>query len=561
MRDDRLPSWVAIVSRVLPRRYRSEVIADLLEERDRTIAAGRSQVVASLWLSAHVMRSAIACRRERARDVRWGDVAPVLTRRGRAPMGEWRQAVRSLRRTPWYAATVVIVTALGMALASTVFAVVDGVLFKPLPYPEPGDLYAVSGRFRADVPPSDRIIEMVAPNDVTAWAEAAPGVFVTGIGYSSISLPDASFAYAAAVDRRFFDVFGVRLLAGGFAEDDYLRDQPVMPVIISHRLWRTKFDGDPNVIGRTVAPLSAFSQPYRIVGIMAADGFVPPLPGNSTSARRLNRVDVLRPPFTEALAERSGVAFARVPADKRAEVLAAIDRAVAVVREKAPAPKPGLTPGQLRARAPFDRVDLVPLRDYISSRERPVFAMVFGTVMCLVCLVLLNGGALAAARAQQRIRDLSLRRALGARTRDLLRHALAEQAVLAVVGTMAGLVAAPMLLALVLDRLPEGTNLVKDAHIDWRVLVFAALLSAAAALVVALFSVRVALRQPGTPQSLADVHSAAPVRARMSRLLVAAQTAIAFALVLTGALFGASLARLWSEDPGFQPARAFSIFT
>ena len=486
-------------------------------------------------------------------------VVALLTRRGRSPLSESRQAIRSLRRVPWYAITVITVTALGMALATTVFAIVDGVLFKALPYPQPDELYAVSGRFDADLAPSGRIAEMVSPNEVSVWAAAAGDVPVTGIGYSSLTLPDGSYAFAAAVDRRFFDVFGVRLLAGGFQDDDYVREQPVMPVVISHRLWHSHFNADPHAISRTVESLSGFGQSYQIVGIMVADSFVPPVPSNAAAARRLNRIDILRPPFMEALSERSNVAFARIPRDRRAEMVAALDRAVATARAAAPAPPPGLTAVQRRIRGPCDRVDLVQLRDYISSRERPVFAMAFGTVMCLVCLVLLNAGALAAARAQQRIRELSLRRALGARTRDLLRHALAEQAVLSTIGMLAGLVAAPLLLTLVLDRLPEGTNLVKEARIDWRVLAFAAMLSASAAFAIALLSVRVAVRQTSTTPVLAEVHGATPTRVGPARLLVAVQTAIAFALVLGGVLFAASIARLWNEDPGFRPTNAATM--
>jgi predicted permease len=553
------PGWISVLASLLPSRYRAEIMADLLEERESMIASGRSSIAGSIWLFAHVIRSAVASRRHGWTSGARQEVVAMLTRRGRSPLGECRYAMRSLGRAPWYAFTVITVTALGMALATTVFAIVDGVLFKPLPYPEPDELYAVSGRFDGDLAAPDRIAEMVSPNEVSAWAAAAGDILVTGIGYSSLSLPDGSFAFAAAVDPRFFDVFGVRLFAGGFEDDDYVRERPLMPVIISHRLWQSHFGADPNAIGRTVESRSAFGQSYQIVGIMVADSFIPPVPTDAAAARRLNRVDFLRPPFTEALNERSNVAFARIPRNRRAEMVAALDRALATARAAAPAPPPGLTTVQRRIRGPFDRVDLVPLRDYISSRERPVFTMAFGTVMCLVCLVLLNAGALAAARAQQRIRELSLRRALGARTRDLLRHALAEQAILSTIGTLAGLVAAPLLLTLVLDRLPEGTNLVKEARLDWRVLAFAAVLSAAAAFAIALLSVRVAVRQTSTAPVLAEVHGATPTRAGLARLLVATQTAIAFALVLGGVLFAASIARLWNEDPGFQPTNAATM--
>jgi putative ABC transport system permease protein len=211
---------------------------------------------------------------------------------------------------------------------------------------------------------------------------------------------------------------------------------------------------------------------------------------------------------------------------------------------------------------PYDRVDLLSLSDLVSSRERPVLALAFGLAMSLVVLVLLNVGALAMARAQQQIRELALRRALGARARDLLRHALGEQTVLFGGGAAAGLLASPMLLAFVLDRMPPGLNLIKDVRLDWRVMTFAAIVSAAAALAVALLSVRVAVRHASVTPTLADTHGSAPNRVRIGRLLIAGQTAVAFALVLGGALFATSLVRLWSEDPGLRLGHAatFSVF-
>jgi hypothetical protein len=84
-----------------------------------------------------------------------------------------RQAIRSLRRTPWYSITAISVIALGIALATTVFAVVDGVLLEPLPYERPRELYTVSGGFRR-VP--DLVMQSVSLPDVRAWMTAAPDV-------------------------------------------------------------------------------------------------------------------------------------------------------------------------------------------------------------------------------------------------------------------------------------------------------------------------------------------------------------------------------------------------
>ncbi|MEZ5319237.1 MAG: ABC transporter permease [Vicinamibacterales bacterium] len=417
----RVPLWIRTAGLILPARYRAEIVADLVEERDAMVDAGTPGVFASAWLVAHLARSAVASRRAGWTRDRVAGLASAAARHTVRPAGEWRQALRSLRRSPWYAMTVIAVMALSMALASTVFAVVDGVLFEPLPYPNPDELYVVSGRHDDDGGPPERGVGMVSPDEVAAWSAAVPDVPIANVGYSSVAFSNGTMALAIAADGDFFDVFGIRLLTGGVKREEFVAGQPVMPIVISQRLWREEFAADDDVLGRMVQPFAPpdLGRPsYQIVGVMEADGFVPPLPGGSASAaRRSSRIDAVMPAFTEALMERSGLASRAFPpvAWLRPAPLRA---AVAAFREAAPPRRAG-APASM---APYDYVDLLPLRDFVSSRERPVFALAFGMAMSLVVLVLLNVGALAAARSQQRIRDLSLRRALGARTRDLLRR-------------------------------------------------------------------------------------------------------------------------------------------
>jgi hypothetical protein len=543
--------WMAAAARLLPARYRAEILADLGDEHDAMVAAGRPRWRAAMWFGAHVARSAVASRLRGSDRTRLADV-PSATLRVVSAAGEWRQAARSLRRTPVYAATVILVTALSMALASTVFAVVDGVLFKPLPYVNADELYVVSGRHDGQPPPPGGV-GITSPNEVAAWAAAAPGVTITTLGYTNFNLPDGTILWAVAADRSFFDVFGIRLLMGGFHKEHHVGNWPLQPIVISQRVWQQRFNGDPSVIGRSVRPLWPTSRPSEIVGVMESDGFMPPLPAReSVAARRQKRIDVVQPAFTQALGERSGLAFARIPVRQFPQAQAALDAAVAAFRATAPAPRAGLRPAARLILQAYDRVDLIPLGEFVASRERPAFALAFGMAMSLVVLVLLNAGALAAARAQHRLRDLALRRALGARLGDLIRHALAEQVLLAGAGAAMGLALAPALLALVLERLPPGLTLVKDVRLDWRVLAFAGFLSVATAFAVAVISVVVAERRASMGAALLTDFEHTPARRKLGHLLVAGQTAIAFALVLGGALFATSLARVWREDPGLR---------
>ena len=545
MADHPPARWMLAASRMLAPRYRSEILADLVEERDAMRTPGRGRVATAVWMLAHLLRSAIASR--------LGNLnAPGEPRRNRRVPNvgrELRQAARSLRNAPWYAGTVIAVTALSMALAATVFAIVDGVLFRPLPYPQPDELYAISGVFDAGPPAGERRVQLVSQHEVTAWSQKLIDTPVTGLLYTSVAFGDGTFAFGVAVDRSFFEVFGVRLLIGGFTDAHYGLKPPVFPILISYRLWQEKFGGDPAVLG-TVVPGGPLQPPVEIVGVLAREGFVPPLPGDSPAdARRENRIDFVKTFADQSSSERAMVAFARIPEDRLAATRVNFSRVVRDYGAAAPPLPADLPPESRRFRAPFDDVEFVPLKEFTSARERPAFAAAFASVMSLVCLVLLNAGALSAARAHQRFRETSLRRALGARTRDLLRHALAEQSILIAFGTAAGVVASPLLLALVLARLPPGLNLIKDPQIDWRVLVFAGLVSALAAVAVALLSVRVAVRRAtvtpasaGTPNITGRVHA--------GRILLATQAAVAFALILAGGLFTASLARIWAEDPG-----------
>jgi len=464
--------------------------------------------------------------------------------------GELRQAIRSLRRTPWYSLTAIGVIALSMALAISVFAVVDGVLFRPLPYRDAHEIHAVSGVFDDDTGPPPRIVRLTSPRERHAWQRNATEVRLTLLGYSSVAFEDGDIVRAGTVDRDFLAVFGVRLLMGGFTADHFTPDRPIRPIVISHHLWQTRFGSAPDILGRVLPP-GFLQPPLEIVGVLDRDGFVPPRPGTLDAwVRHASRVDALFPdPSAADFGERIGTVFVRVASDRLAEVEAALDAAVTASRPAAPLSGQAYTPQQQESR-PYDSVDLIPLERLLTTRERPVLSIVFATALGLLALVLLNAAALAAARAQQRLREVAVRRSLGARAGDLLRQALAEQALLVAAGAVLGLVAAPWLLDVAMRRLPPGLNLIKPAAIDWRAAAFAGLVSAATSIAVAALAVRFAIRHTALAPMLAGGRWRPPAQVRMGRWLVAGQIGVGFALILGGVLFLTSLGRVWREDPG-----------
>lgn len=562
------PLWVRLLGLALPRAYRREILDDLLDERAAMVRRGCTPARGARWLLGHVLLSVGAS--WYARSPFAGAPAPAGGPRHRRSLfvgREIRQAARSLRRTPWYAATIVGVIALSMALATTVFAIVDGVLFRPLPYPNPGELYAVGGVFDADVEPSDRGIELLSEKEFTAWSADAPGVVMTGLAYTSLQLPDGQGVRAVGIERRFFDVFGVRLRLGSFDDMSWApttqsgSSRPPVPVIISHEVWIQHFDGDAGVMDRVVRPPGFLAMPYQVVGVLEPEGFVPPLRSSfAANLESQTRIEMLVPWLNGPdFPERGMVVFARIPEGQLANVAAALDRAAAAYAATVPPLAANLSPAQRRARAAYTGVELQPLRGYLTSRERPMFALMFGTVIALVALVLLNAGALAAARAAGRGRETSLRLALGARPRDLLRHAMAEQLVLAIPAAAVGLALCPLLLAAATDLMPPGLTLIKEAQVDWRVAAFTALVVCATSFLVALFPVRVASQGGRFAHANVDLKGRAPVRGGLGRVLVTGQVALAFVLILGGAFFVTSLARVLNEEPGFRTRDAVIV--
>jgi predicted permease len=447
---------------------------------------------------------------------------------------------------------VIATVALSMTLAATAFAVVDGVLFKPLPYPLAGELYALSGAFDDEPGPGERGVRLMSPLEVATWNEAVPDLAATSLVYSSVRLPDASFAKVVGVDRHFFDVFGSRLLIGGFQPEHFVPGRPLTAMVISERLWREQFDSDSAILGRTFTAFRGRER-LEIVGVLTGDGFVPPLPADDSIATRVtNRIDALVARPIQAASERSLIAFARIPPARLAQTRQALSAAVHEFRTSAPTANTSLSEPIRRLHASYDEVDLLPLEPFLTKRERPVLTLAFATAIGLVMLVLLNCGALTAARVQQRIDDFALRRALGARVGDLLRHAMAEQGLLVTAGVFTGVIAAPLLLAAIVARLPPGLTLIKDPRIDWRVTVFAGLMAAVATMLIALLGVRVAVRHAHVAPAALDARGRTPNRMLLGRVLVAGQVALSFSLILGGAFYMASVAMIWREDPGMR---------
>jgi len=179
---------------------------------------------------------------------------------------------RSVKASPWYATTIIGAIGVTIALATTTFAVVDGVLFRPLPYPDADQLVTVIPTFEGLAPSPNPRPASISAVDLANWQAAIPSVRLTAFraqpfgGFGRGVNDDA--AGVALVQESFFDVVGVRPWLGGFGAADFQESHTIRPVILLHDVWRNRYQSDPAVIGHTEVVDRAGGFGFQVVGVM-----------------------------------------------------------------------------------------------------------------------------------------------------------------------------------------------------------------------------------------------------------------------------------------------------
>jgi predicted permease len=475
---------------------------------------------------------------------------------------ELRHILRGLGRTPWYSATIVGVMALTLTLATVVFAIVDGVLFRPLPYPNPEQLFliepGVDGVARPEYGTS------VGEADVAAWAAAAPGVRFTafraqpanglGPGVNDFA------AGMASVEPNIFDVLGVRPIIGGFTDEDFAHRTMTRPVVITWDVWQDRFGGEAGIAGRTTSLDPVLGTAFRVVGVMP-EGFAFPSTRTEVQFLMPRELDPLagadprRRPFTEVIA-RAPAAIG--PAALEAPIEAGMRTLASTLPPVGPNPG-GWTEAEWRLQGPYDRADVVRLTSSLGRESRALFMAVFTAVMVLVVLGALNSSGLMAARALDRQREMIVRRALGASRAALGKLVLTETLVLLAVAAGAALLVAPPLLRFGARLLPENLVLLKpwgvDA-LDWRTVRIVALGALVLSVPMSIWPVTRAVSLSATMRATGSRVSDGRSLGRFA--VVSAQVAGALVLMVLGSMLVGSLLAVYANP---LPIRTGQIVT
>jgi putative ABC transport system permease protein len=472
--------------------------------------------------------------REECREARGVNVIDALFQ-------DMRYGFRILKKSPGFTVVAVLTLALGIGANSAIFSVVNAMLLRPLPFPQPDRLV----RLWEAYPSAGYHRIVVNPFNFLDWREQAHSfedmAAVMGMEVNIVGAGDPVALPGLWVSAPYFSILGIPPYLGRtFVAEDEAPGHD-RNAIISFGLWRERFGGDPNILGKTVIVNAV---PRVIIGVMPA-GFAVP----NTQAQVWIPLSITR--SEEWKRGRSLTVLARL---KPGVSLPQAQQDIEAAAQVAAALRPDFNRNWSAEVAPL-------LQDVTADLRRPLLVLL-AAVGFLLLIACANVANLLLMRGTGRWREIALRQALGATRGRVVQQLLAEGLLLALAGLAAGMALARFGLQGLLAIIPQSTPLPRSepVMIDGGVFAFALLVSV---LTVALFALLPALRlsrveaqsglKQGTLQSLGSSN-------RMLRqALVVVEISLAILLSIGAGLMWRSFQRLMSVDPGFDPEHVVSM--
>src|SRR5580704_2196539 len=451
-------------------------------------------------------------------------------------MNGLRLAARSLLRSPGFTIAALLVLGIGIGLNTAIFSVVDTMVLRPLPFPEPDRLIRVGERMG-----NFGEVSTAYPNFLDWSRESKSITASTTVNLRDETMTDGGQAQRVPVmiaTAGFFDTVGVHPVLGrAFGPEDDKKNAPGR-VVITNGFWKRRFASDPKIAGRQIV---LQGEPFTIVGVMPSDFSFPLF--------KLDAIVPLGRTAGENRGNHSGEAMARlkpgVTAEQANAELAAIGHSLSV---SYPA-----------TNANWD-LFATSLQAYFTKDSRAVMLTLLAAVGLVLLLATVNIAGLMLVRAAGKRREISVRMALGAGSRAILRENLNEALLIAVAGGTLGILAASWTLGPLLSLIPESAS-VPSVSIDSRVLAFTIFITLLASI---FFAVVPAWRSMQTDpnDALKEQGRGNTGGAKGSRLrsaLVIAEISLAVELTLAAALVLKSFGRLMQVDPGFSAMRVVTM--
>jgi putative ABC transport system permease protein len=464
-------------------------------------------------------------------------------------LNDLRIAVRGLTRMPGFALAFILTLGLGIGANTAIFSVINGVLLRPLPYPE-----------------ADRIMRLRQP-------QIAAGVEDTGFSFPEVAeyrqnsktldqvveFGDWTFnvldrgephrANGGLVTANFFPMLGAQPLLGRLlVPEDQSKSAPPVAVL-TFEYWQRVFGSDMSVVGQT---LNLTVKKAQIVGVLK--------PGShyATTQRKQDfyvnyaaNDHYMGSSMQSEWPHRMTTVYARLAPGATPEQAQAELRNVATNLHQA---HPEAYP---KSRG-FD-IAVTPWKDELTAKARPTLMILLVTTLCVLVIACANVANLTLTRLVQRERELSVRAALGASLTLLRRQLLAENLVLSVLGGVLGLGLAFAGLNLLIKYTARFTNRTGEIALDWRVLLATIVVAVGVALLFAWAPRMQFANDPARAMASGGRSTGSIGRRRSQRLLVVSQLAAAFTLLIGAGLLMRTLMSLYAVNPGFDLGNVLSL--
>jgi predicted permease len=455
-----------------------------------------------------------------------------------------RYTFRQLRKSPGFTVTAILMLALGIGATTAIFSIVEGVLLRPLPFPDPDRLVILGdeGSHCASCTQSS----VTAPDIRNYMRDTQSFSHLGGYRQRLFELSGAGDPAAVNATRMSGEVFAALgvppMLGRTFTQQEDEEGQQV--AVLSYGLWRSRFHGDANALGSTIL---LYRKPYTVIGVMPRDFEFPLSPGN------VNHSELWLPLSLQPEELTAGAA-----ASWNSRMVGRL--------------KPGITAEQAQSDA--ERVAQETVRDYPAymrslrihavvtplhedtvRQARPLVRTLFFAVIVVLLIACANLAGFLLVRAIRGRREIAVRLALGAGAATLLRQAIVESTVLSVAGCMIGLALAAGALRVGVSLLPQTLPRVNEIGLNWPVMLFALGLALLTGLLCGLApafaairtSVNETLKEGGRTGTSGSGH------ARLRSALVVAEIAVALTLLATSGLFLRSFEKMRDVKLGFRP--------
>ena len=510
----------------------SDEISQHIEEKtEELMAAGMSREEAAA--AARREFGNVLLQEERSREVwRWPALDTLFL--------EFKHALRSLRRSPGFTLTVIFTLTLAIGVNTAVFSIVDALLLRPLPFPEPGRLASVVTNVTTDSgsglsPSQDGETWELVRDHVPSVRAAVYKLSSNGVNLQAEA--GVRYVHEQRVSVDYFDVLGIHPILGrNFTRNEDL-PAGAKVVLLSYELWNSVFNGDREILGKTIR---LKGEPYTVVGV---------LPQGAKSTWPADLWTPLRPQVT---GEGAGINYSIIVRLKDGMSWAQADTELGQLRPRSFAIRTGDRKTKLWLYA-------MPLQKHLASSGGDAVLILMCAVGFILLIACANLAGLLLVRVMQRGPEIATRMALGAARAAILRQLMLEPLMLAVAGGAAGIAMAAASLDWLSKLLSSDVHFIGSLAVDGRTLAFTSAATLCASVLIALLpALELRRTELGFSRTTTGRGVAQTGRRRTRQTLIAAELALTIVLLAGTGLLIRTLVYLQTRPSGFDSANVMT---